>query len=446
MAPSNATVALNGTLLLSAMGQYSDGSTSPLMSVNWSSSNLSVATIDPYGTATAQGFGLTKITATDPVTQIAGSTTMIVPNSNFDSGASLLTARSNHTATLLTNSGKVLVTGGWAAYASGPGLNTAELLDPNTSSVETDSLAQGVFYHTATLLSDGMSVLIAGGQLNNSSFDATTQAEIYQSDGTFRKLSNGLNVARQQHTATLLPRTHKVLIVGGYSQTQGDAVNTAEIFDPTTETFAPTSGSMAAARYGHSATLLGDGRVLIVGGFNFTAGELTSAELYDPTTDTFSSVGQLSVAAGFGHTATLIPDKTDPTKPGKVLIAAGIYDAGFAPYPSNTAELFDPASGTGTKTGSLITPRYFHTATTQSNGTILFIGGQVDGNGTPTANAEVYDPASGTFSQASALSIPRDAHSATLLLDGRVLVIGGVVSSVREATLRCGKSCPDCGL
>jgi hypothetical protein len=114
---------------------------------------------------------------------------------------------------------------------------------------------------------------------------------------------------------------------------------------------------------------------------------------------------------------------------------AGIYNAGFAPFASNVAELYipDQAQGTFAQTGTLITARYFHTATLQSNGTVLVAGGQVDGNGTPTADAEVYDPAKGTFAPASPLNMPRDAHTATLLGDGRVLVTGGVVSSVIPA-------------
>jgi hypothetical protein len=368
----------------------------------------------------AAGLGHTTITATDPVTAIAGSTTLNV--TNVVSGGSLLTPRAYHTATLLS-SGQILVTGGWEAYFAGAGLMTAELFDPSTnSSTSTVSLDQGVFYHTATLLNDG-SVLIVGGQLNNSSADATTQAEIYQpSSGTFAVLG-GLNIPRQQHTATLL-QDGRVLIVGGFSQTRGDAVASAEIFDPASG-FAYTNGNLTFARYGHSATLLPDGRVLIVGGFSFAMGELNDAELYDPFADTFSYVGPLSAAAGFGHTATLLPN-------GTVLIAAGIYNAGVNPSPSNIAELYAPGHGLGTfsQTGNLGTARYFHTATLQSNGTVLFTGGQIDGNGTPTADAEVYDPASGTFAPAGPLYTARDAHTATPLGDGRVVVTGGVVSSV----------------
>jgi hypothetical protein len=427
-------IQVGATAQFTAIGIFSDGSTQNLSTSftppNWTSGSA-IATIDPVsGLATGVAPGEANIFAT--LGAITGSTPLYVTNVASPAASSMLTARSGETATLLAT-GKVLVTGGWGTYGSGSGLSSAELYTPVTGGygtfAATDSLLQGVFFHTATVLPSGK-VLIAGGQLVNASPSATTQAEVYDpATGTFTPAA-GLLIPRQQHTATLLP-SGLVLIVGGYSQSQGNAVSSAELYDPVAGTFTLTLGSLATARYGHTATLLNDGRVLIVGGYNFTFGEQSSAEIYDPVTQMFTAAGSLTVAAGFGSTATLLPS-------GKVLFAAGINGAGSAaPTASKTAELYDPTLGTFTQTGSLTTGRFFHTATLEADGKVLFVGGQVDGGiGTPTFTAELYDPSmgtNGTFTPTVALNTARDAHAAALLSDGTVLIMGGVVSSVLPA-------------
>lgn len=120
--------------------------------------------------------------------------------------------------------------------------------------------------------------------------------------------ANPMLSARYAHTATLLTNG-KVLIVGGYNINLHNVLNSAELYDPNTGTFSAT-GNMATARNGHIATLLPNGKVLITGGDN-TSTVLNSPELYDPTTGTFSLTGNMATARIY-HSATLLANGKVP--------------------------------------------------------------------------------------------------------------------------------------
>jgi Kelch motif/Galactose oxidase, central domain len=218
-----------------------------------------------------------------------------------------------------------------------------------------------------------------------------------------------LNQARAAHTATLLPNG-KVLVTGGPG-------SSAELYDPASRTWAVT-GSMSTVRSEHTATLLSSGKVLVVGGsILFTT--LASAELYDPATGTWTATGSLNRARR-EHTATLLPD-------GKVLVAGGFFDMPGTTTGGNslaTAEIYDPASGTWTLTGSLATPRRGHSATLLPNGRVLVAGGNDWFHAGILRSAEMYDPATGTWTETVSMAYPRGGPRATLLLSGKVLVLG----------------------
>jgi hypothetical protein len=147
-----------------------------------------------------------------------------------------------------------------------------------------------------------------------------------QSAGTFAA-TGSMATARSSHTATLL-LDGRVLIVGGQSGAAQRPLFTTETYDPAKQTFTP-SGNMMTARSRHTATLLPDGRVLIVGGD--AAG---SAELYEPSTGSFTATGSLLIPRQ-GFNATLLKD-------GKVLITGGVSRSTEFGDVIGDAEVFDP--------------------------------------------------------------------------------------------------------
>lgn len=222
------------------------------------------------------------------------------------------------------------------------------------------------------------------------------------------------------NTATLL-NSGMVLITGGYNcgiecGLDAGANNYAELYNPATGTFIAT-GSMNTARFAHTATLLSNGMVLIAGGtqFNNTTGtfsSLSSAELYNPATGAFSATGSLNTGR-YGHTATLLSS-------GMVLVAAGlqINTTTGASSALSSAELYNPSSGTFSATGGLSTARSGHTATLLNSGIVLVAGGTNTSNAT-LSSAEQYNATTGTFSATGSLNAARSSHSATLLSNGK---------------------------
>ena len=300
----------------------------------------------------------------------------------FTSTGSMVHPRWSHSAVLLS-SGKVLVAGG--SDSSGA-LISAELFDPATGSFEaTGDLLEPRSGATGTLLVSGK-VLIAGGTGGSGQVLAT--AELYDPiTGTFSETGR-MTSARSRHTATFLA-SGKVLLVGGRKDiTPASAVSTAELFDPSRNAFVAT-GPMATARANHTATLLPDGKVLVLGGAPSDRVSLSSGESYDPGTGTFNAASHLEEQRD-SHTATLLPS-------GKVLVAGGgmqLYDteAPHGPHffiTSFTAELSEANSGGFIFTGSLETGRSGHSATLLGNGAVLVTGGTGYG-GNALATAEMY--------------------------------------------------------
>ena len=282
--------------------------------------------------------------------------------------------------------------------------------------------------HTATLLSDGSVLVVGGYGIGGGALDS---AELYQdattgapgTPGTWTVITSGLSAGRGDHTATLLANptcllshTCKVLVAAG-SDGLNDVV-TAELYDPVSRTWSIT-GKMITPRTYHTATLLTDGKVLMVGGSNNNSipPTISNAEIYDPSTGLWTATASMTTPR-YSHTATLLNN-------GRVLVAGG-----FNGFVLNTAEIYDPATGSWTLTGSLGNSRYSHTATLLSNGNVLVAGGVDAANTYDQTSAEIYDSAIGSWTPTGALVTARHNHTATLITSGtnnlgKVLVIGG---------------------
>jgi len=241
------------------------------------------------------------------------------------------------------------------------------------------------------------------------------------------ELTGALASPRFDHSLTLLANG-KVLAAGGRTSPAGTVFNTAEVYDPVTEQWTPT-GPMNDHRWQHTATLLADGRVLVAGGFGgqatgtgLNAQPVTnSAEIYDPASNTWAPTGPMNVRRGLA-TATLLPN-------GQVLEAGGRWCPNAPPatcdftFRTATAELFNPATGTWTPTGSMTQARHTTASVLLPDGRVIVPAGFTNaGTGT---NADIFNPVTGTWTATGNLNVARARQGAMLLQDGRVMVVAG---------------------
>jgi len=328
----------------------------------------------------------------------------------------LANARDSYTATLLPN-GKVLVAAG---FNGGTILGSSELYDPATNSWSAAApLNTARRMHTATLLPNGK-VLVTGGDIGGfGTYTPIASVELYDPATNSWSAAAPMSTPRSRHTATLLP-SGKVLVTGGETNGTGNLAGnvfyntSAELYDPATNSWS-AAGSMAAGRSMHKATLLADGRVVVIGGQNGYYSYLASAELYDPSTNRWSAAGSMTTAR-IDHAATLLPD-------GTVLVTGGYSSSGYLA----STEVYDPAASSWKSVGSLALSRRAPAATLLPNGKVLVTGGYTwssSGN-SYFASTEMYDPATSSWKAVGSMRNAHAYHAATLLSDGKVLVTAG---------------------
>lgn len=339
----------------------------------------------------AGGFdGASYLSTADVYTPAAGAAGTIAPAAGAMSGA-----REHHAATTLGD-GRVLITGGTSDGSTI--LNTSDVFDPSTNKfAAAGTLVQARENHLSVLLANGDALVIGG-------LDATgaqlATAELFSPF----VLSGNMTEQRSGFPSGLL-LNGKVLVAGGFGN--GGYAITADLFDPATGTFSPTS-NLNYQRWQATSTVLDSGKVLIAAGANSNI----TVDIYDPVAGTFS-VGSLNVGR-YAHAAAILPD-------GRVLIAGGLGTSATL----DSSEIYDPVSQLFTVAAQMNSPRSYFTMTPLPDGRVLVAGGDIDLSGTPTSSAEIYDPQSNSFTPTASMAIPRSAHTATLLNDGRVLITGG---------------------
>jgi Galactose oxidase, central domain len=351
------------------------------------------------------------------------------PQGNRVEALAMTTPRANAAAIRLRD-GRVLICGGTATGEIGGVLSSAELFDPVARTfTPTGSMTVPRTGQTITMLRDGR-VLLTGGDQNAGFRSQLASAEIYDSaTGTF-SATGSMSTPREGHTATML-RDGRVLIAGG-SPNGVQTTGSAEIYDPSSGTFRRT-GHLHQPRVAHVAALLGTGKVLIAGGGRggMPGGYISydTAEMYDPATSSFTSVHAHMKSDRVGAAAVKLND-------GRVLIVGGKSGrmmtsrlrniASFTPL--NTAEIYDPESGTFIRTGDMSAPHYLATATMLDDGNVLVVGGwRIQG---PIVvgmrDADIFQPETNRFTGVAQTNVARLTNTATLLNDGEVLIAGGV--------------------
>lgn len=241
--------------------------------------------------------------------------------------------------------------------------------------------------------------------------------------------AGALGQARSGHTATLLA-DGRVLVVGGRGADATVELASAELFDPRSNRW-KKAAPMAQGRAGHTATLLTDGRVLVTGGTGQDAADaghryvaLASTELYDPGTNAWTRGPPMADARNW-HTATLLPD-------GRVLVAGGAREMR---QHLASAELFLPDAGAFAPAAPMHDARCLHAAVPAPGGALV-LGGRNNktdrdtGYGKPIATAERFDAATGRWTALPELTEPRQYHAAVARPDGTAVVVCGAAPTL----------------
>ncbi|MGV3720897.1 MAG: Kelch repeat-containing protein [Actinomycetota bacterium] len=318
--------------------------------------------------------------------------------------------------------GRVLVAGGYS-FETDRTHNTADLFDPQDSSWSEGPRMRFDRNFPETLTLPSGDLLLVAGFRGRSGTTATTERLDVKRTRFVPEPEDGAPPACEERELFSVCRLAdgRFLLTGGYSTHRKKTLASAEIFDPRTGAFTPTTGSLRNARFGHASVLLPDGRVLVVGGKVLaTEVRVLEAELFDPKRGAFEPTGALAVGrdrcTGWLHAT--------PDGAVRVLVAGGSAQEGGT-TPARRSEVYSVATGKFTPGPELIRDRMAHTATPLPAGKMLLVGGWSNSENATTRQAEIWDPAQQAFRPAGRLLHGRHDHAAVLLKDGRVLVAGG---------------------
>jgi hypothetical protein len=334
-----------------------------------------------------------------------------------------------HTATLLVD-GKVLV-----ASPSG----RSDLFTPGPDTwTQSGSMLQGSYDHTAVRLQNGK-VLVVGGytraalpdSIGSYTVTATlARTELFDPATQIWTASGTLSQARVGHTLTTLLSGNPIVIGGATS-----AANLAATVSDLVEQYSPSSGTwtsltaLPSARRLHTTTLLSDGRLFILGGYDSAGAATNSCWLFNPSTNLFT-VCATQLFARAGHSATLLSD-------GKVFVDGGTTSSTAA------ASIYDPALNTWSSTSAAETAAAAHRSQIErnANSVVSVIGAAYEsytpGNPIAIFSAKVRRYFTGTNEAVTVGSIGLAAPTLTQLTDGRVLAVGGYDGDLSYCSVGC---------
>lgn len=346
------------------------------------------------------------------------------------------TSHQFHKATLLGD-GRLLVAGGLTGpFSTSTFSRSAELYLPATDQwLPVASMAAGRAGFGAALAGNGR-VVVAGGWQPVIDFTSSPQCgdgsahrglpsvEIF--DPSTLSWTTGPAMSQRRADFDLVRLFDGRILAAGGSNSKA-----AEIFNPATNAWS-SAGTMFSFRANAAYTRMPDGRVMVAGG-NADSWPFCSsgAEVFDPATNSWSVTNPMSrIRAGATATVVRVSDGT-----WRVLVAGG-YDPQAGAVELASAELYDPATNSWSATGSMNSPRAFHTATLlTASGRVLVTGGR--DSGSPGSTAEVFDPTTLQWTFVRGMSSARAGHTAThLLIPGvtKVVVVGGTLGSGTPST------------
>jgi Kelch motif protein len=357
---------------------------------------------------------------------IASPNTAPPETGRWEAVASMSVPRAHFTATLLPD-GKVLVAGGVSdVMVTGSALSSVEIYDPSTKKFAAGpSMPLGLAGQTATVLRDGR-VLVVGGYTAPGNL-AVSMVQIYYAASRTWSTAAPMHQGRTSHAAVLIPGG-KVLVTGGNSYASfgnsphgsAPASLAPEIYDPAANSWSVGSMPKFSRPTNPTATLLRDGRVLVVGGqdmWNSPDEASEQSEIYDPAHNSWSlAAPDTSTGARQNDTATLLAN-------GQVLVAGGSRDL----QPTGFTSLYSPSTNKWIEVGNLSTTRTGHSAHLLKNGNVVVVGGA-------GVSVEEYVPGAMRWFPVAPMSLARGETVAVNLQDGSVLVLGGVIPSPFGAT------------
>ena len=330
-------------------------------------------------------------------------------NAQFIVGSDLGAHRERFSVITL-NDGRIMAIGGKAIglrnVEMGNFEDSTELLDTTTMTWKLTGKMNEKRKSPGVAQLNDQTVIAAGG--TGAAKVPLNSAEIWNPDTEEWQHIASMNTARDSMGYVLLP-DGRFMVMGGKSiDKKGvliSSIKDCEIYDPQTEKWMGIA-PMHKERVNHTATLLNDGNVLVVGGGKEDGPYLKTVELYDPRRDIWISLEPMSVGRAM-HTATKLLD-------GRILIVGGRGK-------KTSTEIYDPINKKWSGSGDTEYPRAEHSSILLPDGNILITGGIGQ-----LAQVELYSPSTNSWSTVSQLSTGRYRHSAAVMLNGTIVVMGGI--------------------